>query len=52
MCAILLNAGIDLVWADNQYWCTLFSIINEISKSRTPKQKEKVSPAEMQQFIK
>lgn len=52
MVAILINAGIDLNWADNQWWCTLFSIINDISKSREQPKKEKVSPAEMQRFIK
>ena len=52
MVATLSVLGIDLEWADNQYWSTLLGVIREATEIRTPKKKEKVSAKEMQNFIK
>lgn len=51
MIALMTTAGIDLEWADGQYWTTLFDIIKNITILRTPKKKEKVSASKMAQFI-
>ena len=52
MVASLCALGIDLNWADNQYWCILLDVIGETVKLRTPKKKEKVSVSAMQKYIK
>lgn len=52
MSANLCVLGIDLKWADEQYWCTLLNIVREVADIRTPKKKEKVSASGMQNFIK
>ena len=52
MVASLSVLGIDLEWAENQYWSTLTRVIGEIVKIRTPKKKEKVSASQMSKFIK
>lgn len=52
MSANLCVLGIDLNWADEQYWCTLLNIVREVADIRTPKKKEKVSASGMQNFIK
>ena len=52
MVALLSVAGVDLEWAENQYWCTLSDVIGEIVKVKTPKKKEKVTASQMGGFIK
>ena len=52
MIASLCALGIDLNWADDQYWITLLQVIGESVKLRTPKKKEKVSASAMQKYIK
>lgn len=52
MVASLSVLGIDLEWAENQYWSTLTRVIGEIVKIRTPKKKEKISASQMGKFIK
>ena len=53
MVAILGVSKIDLNWAENQYWTTLFKVIREMTKMMTPKERKKVSASEMQKnFIK
>lgn len=52
MVASLCALGIDLNWADEQYWSVLLEVIGEAVKLRTPKKKEKVSASAMQKFIK
>ena len=53
MCATLSIAKIDMEWADNQYWSTLFAVIREKTSMLMPKQvkKEKMSATQMQNFI-
>lgn len=55
MVATLTIARIDLEWADNQYWSTLYQVVEEINKIMQPKEKEtkkvKVSASQMQNFI-
>lgn len=51
MVASLSIAQIDLNWADNQYWTTLFAIIREKNAILKPKEKHKLSADEMQMFI-
>lgn len=43
---------IDIEWADNQHWCTLFKVINAMKQFNAPTKKEKISVGEMQKFIK
>ncbi len=52
MVAILCAIGVDLNWADNQYWSTLSRVVGETTKLRTPKKKEKVTASQMTNFIK
>ena len=52
MSAYLCALGVDLEWADNQYWTTLVQLIREATEIRTPKKKEKISASQMQKFIK
>lgn len=52
MVASLSVLGIDLEWADHQYWSTLIRVIGESMKIRTPKKKEKVTASQMKGFIK
>lgn len=52
MVALLCALGIDLQWADDQYWSTLLAVIGECKKMHTPKKKEKVSAKSMQKYIK
>ena len=52
MVASLSIAKIDLEWAENQYWFTLFKVIGEINSMLKPKEKKKVSAAQMSKFIK
>lgn len=52
MVALLSVAGVDLEWAEDQYWSTLSNIIGEITKIKTPKKKEKVTASQMGGFIK
>lgn len=52
MVASLCVLGVDLKWADNQYWSTLLKVIGEVVELRTPKKKEKVSASAMQKYIK
>ena len=52
MVASLSVLGIDLEWAEDQYWSTLIRVIGEIVKIRTPKKKQKVTASEMGGFIK
>lgn len=52
MVSSLCVLGIDLEWADNQYWSTLIKVIGEIVKIRTPKKKEKVTASQMSKYIK
>ena len=51
MVASLSVLGIDLTWADHQYWSTLIKVVGEIVKIRTPKKKEKVTASQMKGFI-
>lgn len=51
MSANLCVLGIDLNWADEQYWCTLLKVVREITDIRTPKKKEKITASGMQNFI-
>lgn len=53
MVATLTIARIDLEWADNQYWSTLYQVVEEINKIMQPKEtkKVKVSASQMQNFI-
>ena len=51
MVASLCALGIDLNWADDQYWSTLLNVIGEMTKLRTPKKMEKVSAPQMQKYI-
>lgn len=51
MVASLCVLGVDLNWADDQYWSTLVNIIGASARIRTPKKKEKVSAPSMQKFI-
>lgn len=51
MVASLCVLGIDLEWADDQYWSTLINVVGEIVKIRTPKKKEKVTAVQMKGFI-
>ena len=51
MCALLGVCKVDLNWADNQYWDTLFKVVGEYTKMITPKEKKKVSASEMKNFI-
>lgn len=51
MVATLSVLGIDLNWADNQYWSTLSRVIGEFNEMRKPKKKEKVPAAAMQKYI-
>lgn len=51
MVASLVLAKIDLAWADNQYWCTLFEVIREINKAITPKEKKKLTANDMAKFV-
>lgn len=51
MTASLCVLGVDLEWADNQYWSMLLNVIGEIVKIRTPKKKEKVSSKDITKFI-
>ena len=48
MCSV---AKVDLNWADNQYFSTLFNVLGEITKTLTPKEKKKVTAMEAQKFI-
>ena len=52
MVASLSVLGIDLEWADDQYWSMLLNVIGEAVKIRTPKKKEKVNASQMKGFIK
>lgn len=52
MVATLSVLGVDLVWAEDQYWSTLSRVIGEMNRIRTPKKKEKVSANQISQFIK
>lgn len=52
MVSSLCVLGIDLQWAENQYWSTLINVIGEIVKIRTPKKQQKVTASEMRGFIK
>jgi hypothetical protein len=52
MVALLSVAGVDLEWAENQYWATLSSVIGEIAIIKTPKKKQKVTASQMSGFIK
>lgn len=52
MVALLGVSKVDLMWAEDQYWSTLFNVIREYGKLMTPKEKKKVSAGEMQSFIK
>ena len=52
MSAHLCVLGVDLEWADEQYWTTLLKIVREITEIRKPRKKEKVSASNMQNFIK
>lgn len=45
-------AKVDLQWADDQYWTTLYKVIRVIAKTYTPKEKKKVTASEMSAFIK
>ena len=49
--ALCSVAKIDLNWADNQYFTTLFNVLGEISKTLTPKEKKKITASEASQFI-
>lgn len=52
MVASLCVLGVNLEWADNQYWVTLLKVVGEVTKIRTPKKKEKVTAQQMGGFIK
>lgn len=51
MTSMLCVAKVDLNWADNQYWITLFKVVGEISKLYTPKEKKPITPNEASKFI-
>ena len=51
MVASLSIARIDLVWAEDQYWSTLFKVIGEVNKMLTPKEKKPVSAKQMKSFV-
>lgn len=51
MVSILCAVGVDLTWADDQYWSTLSRVVGEITKMRTPKKKEKVTTQQMAKYI-
>lgn len=51
MVCSLSALGIDLEWAEDQYWCTLLNVMGEMVKLRTPKKKEKISASQMKGFI-
>lgn len=46
---------IDLQWADNQTWRTLFKLLNEIAEVSTPeekKEKRRATNSEIYAFVK
>ena len=51
MVASLSVAKIDLIWADDQYWSTLFKVIREVNSILTPKEKKPVSAKQMKGFV-
>jgi len=51
MVASLSIAKIDLNWADNQYWSTLFKVIREKNKMLKPIERKKVTSQQMAGFI-
>ena len=52
MTAILTLYKVDLSWADNQYWTTLFKVMRELNTTYNPPKKVEVSNTQMQSFIK
>lgn len=51
MCAMLVAYKVDLDWAQNQYWTTLFAVISESQKMRQKPQKKKATATDMSRFI-
>jgi hypothetical protein len=51
MTALLGVAKMDLNWADDQYWSTLFDVLREYTKIITPKEKRPVTAGDMTKFI-
>ena len=51
MVASLSLLGIDLQWADNQYWTTLMKVMGDIIKIKKPRKREKVSANSIGKFI-
>lgn len=47
---MLVKARVDLSWADDQYWSTLFGVIRELTKER-PK-KKKVGASQIDKYVK
>lgn len=52
MVATLCVAKVDLNWAEDQYWSTLFNVIGDLSKIYTKKEKRKLKASEANRFVK
>lgn len=50
MITTCIKLGIDLKWADDQYWITLVNVIRELTKEGT--KKKKVNGSSIGKFIK
>lgn len=51
MCAILSLMHMDMSWANEQYWGTLFEIIFEYNKLVSPKKKEKIGGKQLMSYV-
>lgn len=51
LCAMLSAYHIDLNWAQDQYWSTLFAVISEQQKLRQKPQKQKATASDMSRFV-